>query len=73
MFDRESNYLSENFDVNKNLPRFENDVYATKYLVGCYNPEFKIRVTFLKNVPPSKLDGVVRLNKRVFNSIKEVF
>lgn len=51
MFNRLVKGQLETFNVQENLHRFNCDEYATKYLVGCYNPEFKIRICRPKEIP----------------------
>ena len=51
MFDRNIEGRLAEFDVVGNLHRFNGDSYATTYLVGCFNPEFEIKMTFPKDYP----------------------
>ena len=51
MFNRSIEGRLSTFDVDGNLRRFNWDEYLTKYLVGCYNPEFKIYMRFPKEIP----------------------
>ena len=52
MFNRKIEGYHDNKQISTDdLIRFNNDDYAAKYLIPCYNPEFKVRVTFLKTIP----------------------
>jgi hypothetical protein len=52
MFNRQKiSYHEQQIKTKENLKRFDNDEYAAKYLFNCYNPEFKMRMTKMKDKP----------------------
>ena len=72
MFNRSQSGYLEKLNIEENLHRFEEDVYATTYLVGCFNPEFKVRVSAPRESPVLASSGVISTEvKQYFN--EEVF
>ena len=72
MFDRTLPGRLDDSKIKPNLHRFNNDEYATKYLVQCYNPEFKIKVVFPKSITEYG-EYAVGASRRSFTTKEAVF
>jgi hypothetical protein len=60
-------------DRRDDLSRFGNDEYAAKYLSGVYNPEYRVHITRMKDVPEYGGEGSVSWSARTFGDASEVF
>ena len=74
LFDRTLPGRLDDSKILKNLHRFNDDEYATKYLVQCFNPEFRIIMVMEKDFPDFNLHGcMIEPRYRVGKTIEEVF
>jgi hypothetical protein len=54
------------YDLESELPRFDNDPYKLKWLRNCYSPEIKIRLMNTRDKPVTTLvsTGIKALERR---------
>jgi hypothetical protein len=62
------------YNQERDLSIFDNDLYKMKWLESCYNPAFKIKVSKIRESIDARLrSGGIRCSKRKFRNNKEVF
>jgi hypothetical protein len=74
VFNRNDSGFLDTVDIPVNLLRFNNDPYLTRYLAGCFNPEFHLRVEKPRDSVSLSLTGIgIRKKNKIFNHIERIF